>query len=94
MSHHYLSLYDNGVLLAAISGSVDWERRTFLLPSGSHVMRWIYARDSGYVPSGSDAGWLDEVSFAPGSTLPSVLVHIGFNSLTVIGLVLQRGGHA
>ncbi len=26
--------------------------------------------------------------------LPSVLVHIGFNSLTIIGLVLQRGGHA
>ena len=53
---------------ASISGETDWEQRTFSIPSGSHVLRWVYAKD-GTVSSGRDAGWLDEVVFVPAPTL-------------------------
>ncbi len=47
----------------AISGTTGgWETRTYTIPSGTHTLRWTYAKDNS-VSSGSDAGWLDQVVF-------------------------------
>ena len=45
-----------------ISGEVEWQRITFSVPSGSHVLQWRYARGSTGV-GGQDRGWLDQVSY-------------------------------
>ena len=65
--YDYLRFYTNAAELAAISGEVGWERRTFYLGAGAQTLRWVYSKDES-VSSGQDAGWLDEVTFLAGAT--------------------------
>ncbi len=58
-----LSLYMDGVAQEAISGEVDWRRRTVLIPAGSHQMRWWYFKDSSG-SAGLDTAWVDYVTWA------------------------------
>ncbi len=52
---------------ANISGNVDWQKRGFVIPAGAHLLRWTYDKDvSGF--AGSDAAWVDEISFTPFAT--------------------------
>ena len=37
---------------------------TMPIPTGSHVVRWVYSKDA-TVSAGQDAGWVDEVKFTP-----------------------------
>ena len=62
----YLSLFldSSPAPLAGISGEVDWQLRTFSIPSGPHTLRWVYSKDSS-LSDGQDAGWVDEVVFFP-----------------------------
>jgi len=49
-----------------IAGAVDWQQRTFPVPTGTHTLRWTYAKDNSDVwPLGADAGWLDQVVYTP-----------------------------
>ena len=50
-----------------ISGSVDWQERTFAIPAGTHTVRWVYTKD-GSVSTGQDAGWVDQVTVGPPAT--------------------------
>jgi hypothetical protein len=71
-----LEFYVNGVLMDSISGNVDWTQATYTLPAsdpdyiltGEFVLRWRYAKNRAYAV-GSDAGWLDEVTFVPEDSL-------------------------
>jgi hypothetical protein len=47
--------------VTAISGSTSWAAKTVRLPRGTHQLLWYFARD-GSVSSGSNAGWVDNVS--------------------------------
>lgn len=60
----FLGFRVNDSELAAISGTVDWEQRTFEIPAGAHTLAWRYAKD-GSTNSGSDAGWVDTVTWMP-----------------------------
>jgi len=53
--------YVGGEALAQISGSVDWEQRTFAVPAGAQELKWKF-KDHG--TTGQDRGWLDQVRFA------------------------------
>ena len=59
----FLEFYIDGSLQEQISGSVDWEQKTYpISTSGSHTLEWQYMKDpSG--SSGSDCGWVDKVEF-------------------------------
>lgn len=60
----WLEFYLDGVLQSGrISGEVDWEQQTQVIPAGTHTVKWRYQKDSGYA-SGADSGYLDEVVFA------------------------------
>jgi hypothetical protein len=63
-SFDLLRLLDSTNALAAISGSTDWEQRSFSIGSGTHQLEWSYSKD-GSVSSGSDAGWVDQVQWIP-----------------------------
>lgn len=54
--------------IRSISGETDWQPVTMPIPSGSHVVRWVYSKDA-TVSAGRDAGWLDEVLFTPATPL-------------------------
>jgi hypothetical protein len=62
----FLQFYINDALQTnSISGEVDWQQQIFNVPIGVNVLRWRYVKDPDS-SLGADAGWLDEVSFAPG----------------------------
>jgi hypothetical protein len=50
----------NGVRLASVSGTVEWEEREFELPAGENTLIWRYIKN-GFGTLGLDAGWLDEL---------------------------------
>lgn len=52
----------DGVEQARISGEAGWQQATQALSAGSHALRWTYAK-SGSVAAGSDAAWLDRITF-------------------------------
>ena len=54
----------DGTEQAAISGTVDWQQRGFIIPAGSHLLNWTYDKDVS-TSAGSDAGWVDQVTFTP-----------------------------
>jgi hypothetical protein len=63
--HDFLRFELDGVQQGSapqISGEVDWQQITVSVPVGSHALRWTYEKDAS-VGAGSDAAWLDEVSF-------------------------------
>ena len=55
--HFYL---DNTDLLIE-SGEVDWTRTAFLIPTGSHTLKFTYAKDYS-VNRNSDCAWIDNVT--------------------------------
>jgi M6 family metalloprotease-like protein len=57
--------------LMSISGETDWQQVAHMLPAGTHTCLWVYAKDELAV-GGSDAGWVDLVSFIAGSNLQFV----------------------
>ena len=63
----YLAFLMDGVEqtgIAGISGEVDWQQKSLLVPAGTHTLRWVYSKDFSQ-SVGADAGWLDQVVFAP-----------------------------
>ncbi len=70
--HDFLSLSNNGSALASISGAIDWQQQTFYLSSGAQSLVWTYAKDTNS-SSGSDAAWLDQVTYTSGNTAPVIL---------------------
>jgi endonuclease/exonuclease/phosphatase family metal-dependent hydrolase len=61
--YDYLEFYADNVLTAPrLSGEVDWQQRLVTLGTGSHTLRWRYAKD-GSVSEGQDRGWVDTVAF-------------------------------
>ncbi len=65
-------LVDNVVQPGSISGEVDWQRQSIPITAGSHQIKWIYSKDAS-VSMGSDCGWLDQVTFKYGKTVPQIL---------------------
>lgn len=51
---------DNVAQGASISGVVDWQQKTYSLTTGSHILKWIYAKDASG-SYGSDCGWVDQL---------------------------------
>jgi hypothetical protein len=52
--------YVGGEVQAQISGSVDWEQRTFAVPAGDQELKWKFKNRG---TTGQDRGWLDQVEF-------------------------------
>ena len=62
---NYLQFYINTQLVSQISGNVDWNQIvTFLGTSNQVTLKWVYTKNSAAV-SGSDAGWVDQVTWMP-----------------------------
>jgi len=65
----FLRFYIDGDEQERISGTVDWQQKTYGISSGSHTLKWTYTKD-GSVKRGSDCGWLDKVEFGGDSYEP------------------------
>jgi hypothetical protein len=58
----------DGVPIDQWSGTVSWQQSFFWVSAGQHTFSWLYGKDAG-TPAGSDAAWLDDIQFLPGTTL-------------------------
>jgi hypothetical protein len=53
---------------ASVNSTSGWQQETIYLGTGQQTLRWIYSRFS----SAQSTGWVDQVSFTPGSTTPTI----------------------
>lgn len=61
----YLSVSIDDEEKARITGTNNsWTQLSYSIPSGSHVVQWLYSKDSS-VSSGEDAGYVDQVVWTP-----------------------------
>ena len=61
----------------SISGEMDWQSRSYALPSaGQHTLLWVYDKDADG-SGGADCAWLDEVTWTP--ALPTNTVSISLS---------------
>jgi len=62
LGYDFLKFFIDDVEMSAWSGEVDWERSSFLLTEGSHVIKWEYIKDEN-TTGGEDCGWVDFIVF-------------------------------
>lgn len=67
----FLRFQVDGVEVAAIAGAVDWTLVTRAIPAGTHTLRWRYTKNN-KTNSGSDAGWIDGVTYVKTAVTPSI----------------------
>jgi YD repeat-containing protein len=64
-ANNNLQFYINTQLVSQISGNVDWNQVvTFIGTSNQVTLKWVYTNTTG-ATSGSNAGWVDQVSWTP-----------------------------
>lgn len=57
-----LHLQVDGTTLDILSGDMNWQRRSLLIPKGNHTVRWWYFKDASG-SAGRDAAWVDHVEW-------------------------------
>ncbi|MDY6965813.1 MAG: invasin domain 3-containing protein, partial [Halobacteriota archaeon] len=60
LNYDYLRFLLDGTEEDKISGNVDWQQKTYPIPSGTHTIEWKYTKD-GSVTRFSDTGWIDDI---------------------------------
>jgi parallel beta-helix repeat protein len=61
----FLEFYIDGSLQDRISGSVNWQQKTYAISTlGSHTLGWRYVKDMS-TDSGNDCGWIDRLEWVP-----------------------------
>jgi M6 family metalloprotease-like protein len=64
----------------SLQGDSDWREETVLLPDGTHILQWTYAKQSDAAEE--DMALLDEIRIQAGATLPRIVRQpVGRNTL-------------
>ena len=93
-NNDYASFSLDGVEQSRISGTVNWQQQTDYLTPGTHTLLWDYSKNA-TVNGGSDAAWLDQVSYTNGST-PAFIISgptnlVSFNPSNAVFAVVAQG---
>jgi PKD repeat protein len=62
----YLDFFIDDDFKTDIEGNTNWSDESFVVGAGTHTFTWEYNKD-GNVFSGSDCGWVDQITFTPGN---------------------------
>jgi len=63
-NYDWLELWIDGTRRDRWSGTTPWTLASYVLTAGAHSVEWRYTKD-GLTTAGSDAVWIDDVSFGP-----------------------------
>jgi hypothetical protein len=75
--YDFLQFYIDNTLKDQISGTSDWQQKTYILPKGTHTIKWSYKKDYS-VSSGSDCGWVDKLVIPSRNKMaPALLLLLG-----------------
>ncbi|WP_158269795.1 M12 family metallo-peptidase [Desulfonatronum sp. SC1] len=100
-NYDWLSFYLGSTRQDRISGTVNWQEKSYDIPSGTHTLKWEYSKD-GSLDSGTDAGWVDYVSYSTlqyivsattgsGGTVSPTSRNVGNGSTTTFTVTPQTG---
>lgn len=81
-SWDFLNFYIDDVLKGSWSGEVPWGIVTFPITAGSYELRWEYSKD-GSLSTGSDAAWIDAVSYPAASTCTTTDANVLLSEATL-----------
>jgi alpha-tubulin suppressor-like RCC1 family protein len=81
-NHGVLSFSAGGNVLTNISGEVDWQPCTLVVPPGNQILQWTYSKD-GSAAAGQDAAWVDQLQITP--IPPSILTQPQPASQDIVG---------
>jgi hypothetical protein len=77
----FLEFYIDGFMQDRISGSVDWQQKTYTISTpGLHTLEWRYVKDAN-TDSGNDSGWVDKVEWVTTDVSPYNIVSIGISEM-------------
>jgi hypothetical protein len=62
--YDFLDLYVDGRLEYSATGNIEWEEVAIAIPPGTHLVEWLYSKDS-TDSAGLDAAFLDAVTLEP-----------------------------
>ena len=62
--YDYLEFYIDGNWQDEISGTMDWHKMVYIVPSGSHILEWRYVKGADG-SEGYDSGWVDQLAWEP-----------------------------
>jgi len=68
---YVLDFYIDNLIQTNLSGFMSWRQQTFYLGSGSQALKWVLSTFS--LGTGNAVGYLDEVTYAPGTTAPLII---------------------
>ena len=67
------SLLVDGLTMGTLTGETTWQRVEIAVPSGTHPVRWRFARGEDFGDSGNRRAWLDSVVWTPaGAVVPAL----------------------
>jgi hypothetical protein len=66
---YYLKV--NGIIQPLASPGLNWDHQTCYLASGTNLLQWVYTNSGPYTDFDLSS-WLDEVSYVPGGTKPTL----------------------
>lgn len=84
LNNDFVNFSTNGTDVYRTSGSWGWDQKRAYLADGPHTLTWSFRRNA-TGSSGADASWLDQVSYAPGTT-PAVILATPANQSRSAGL--------
>jgi len=68
----YLQFQYDGNPVWTICDKPNWAQKTYSIDSGTHTIKFVYAKDSSYTPPGyADAGWIDDLMITYASLEPA-----------------------
>lgn len=72
-NYDYLRFYIDGMLKDGWDGELDWDQVAYSISAGLHTFTWSFEKDYS-VSSGSDCGWIDNITLPPfGDQDPQIL---------------------
>jgi len=70
----HVAFYVDGVSQCWMGGLTDWSNVVISVSGeGSHVLKWIYQKDSNEKTENDDCAWLDEVTWVPTDPIPAIV---------------------
>lgn len=74
-----LTFYIDDVMQGGqISGTVDWQLKTYPLTNGSHMLKWVYSKNTS-ITTGADCGWVDQLTL-PNPVLPPPTLAVAWSN--------------
>jgi hypothetical protein len=79
-NYDWLAFYIDGVQMDRWDGEDPWSLESYWVTEGLHTFEWRYRKDPA-VSSGSDAGWIDYITFPPIGPPPAPEMSVNLDSI-------------